>query len=390
MQTLSLFGATGTIGGNVLDIISQHREKYSIKILTAKDNVDQLAALAHHWHPQCLVVNDAAGRDKLAAALPDFAPDFAGEILCGADGLAQAAQQPTDLAVMAITGFAALAPTLALAQQGVRIVLANKESLVAGGALLMAVAAKTGAQILPADSEHNGIFQLLQGQKKCDVEKIVLTASGGPFRTTPQEALAHVTPEAAIAHPNWTMGAKISVDSATMMNKGLELIEAQHLFALKPAQCEVLVHPQSIVHGLVYFCDGTVLAHKSLPDMRTPLAHCMGYPERLSINVPRLDLAAVGRLDFAQADREKFPCLALAEAAMRAGGFAPVILNAANEVAVQAFLARHLAFTDIAKLVAEIIDAKSGESGDAHNLENLVSCDLETRKMAQNVINTWQ
>ena len=391
VQTVSIFGASGKIGDNVLDIISQHKERYNVKILTAKDNVEKLADLAGHWQPDFLVIDDEAKRDRLVAALPDFA----GEILYGAAGLVQAAKISVDLAVMAVTGFAALAPTFELTRQGARIVLANKECLVAGGALLMETAQENGAEILPADSEHNGIFQLLQGHKptsieKSAIEKIVLTASGGPFRTTPLEALRQVTPEMAIAHPNWDMGAKISVDSATMMNKGLELIEAQHLFALAPEQCDVLVHPQSIVHGLVYFCDGTVLVHQSLPDMRTPLAHCMAYPERLFIDAPRLDLAAIGQLDFEPPDREKFPCLALCEAAMRAGGFVPTILNAANEVAVQAFLAHRLGFTDIAKIVADIVDIKSGESGDYKNLEKLVQCDFETRKMTQTMLESHQ
>ncbi|MGI9440594.1 MAG: 1-deoxy-D-xylulose-5-phosphate reductoisomerase, partial [Parvibaculales bacterium] len=240
VQTVSIFGASGKIGDNVLDIISQHKERYNVKILTAKDNVEKLADLAAHWQPDFLVIDDEAKRDRLVAALPDFA----GEILCGAAGLVQAAKISVDLAVMAVTGFAALAPTFELIRQGARIVLANKECLVAGGALLMETAQENGAEILPADSEHNGIFQLLQGHKptsieKSAIEKIVLTASGGPFRTTSLEALRQVTPEMAIAHPNWDMGAKISVDSATMMNKGLELIEAQHLFALAPEQCDV-------------------------------------------------------------------------------------------------------------------------------------------------------
>lgn len=378
MQTVSIFGATGTIGDNVLDIIDQHRDRFAPKVLTANGNIEKLAALAQRWHPDLLVVSEAEGAKKLAA----LCPDFGGEILVGEAGLAEAAGYSVDLAVMSIVGFAALAPTVTLVAQGARIVLANKECLVAGGDLLMAAAGESGATLLPADSEHNAVFQLLQGQDGKAVQKIVLTASGGPFRNMPVADLANVTPAMAVAHPNWEMGAKISVDSATMMNKGLELIEAKHLFGLPADRFDVLVHPQSVVHGLVYFADGSVLAQKGAPDMRTPLAHCMGYPERLPLAMPPLDLARIGQLDFEAPDREKFPCLPLCEDAMHTGGLAPTVLNAANEVAVACFLDGQLRFTDIPVIVEQTLTQMPVDGQKIENLDSIIACDGTARRIA--------
>jgi 1-deoxy-D-xylulose-5-phosphate reductoisomerase len=383
MRKISLFGATGTIGDNTLDLISRHPDKFSLFAASADGNVDKLADIARRFKPALLVIGDEMGRTALQKALPDFG----GEILVGADGLAQMARAKTDLAIMAIVGFAGLAPSLICAAQGGALALANKEALVAGGAHLMQIAVKNGTQILPVDSEHNAIFQLMQGQgDKQQIDKIVLTASGGPFRDLSYDAMRDVTPTQAVAHPNWDMGAKISVDSATMMNKGLELIEAHYLFALAPDKLDALIHPQSIVHGMVYFADGSVLAQKASPDMRVPLAYCMAYPQRIDAGVEPLDLAAQGRLDFAAIDRAQFPCLALAEVAMRTGGYAAARLNAANEVAVAAFLQERIGFLQIAETVDAVLQQQAHESG--NDVEALQAIDAEARAQAKAFIET--
>lgn len=383
MRQISLFGATGTIGNNTLDLISRHQDKFSLFAASAYGNVDKLADIARRFKPALLVIGDEAGR----TALQDELPDFGGEILVGADGLAEMAGAKTDLAIMAIVGFAGLAPSLICAAQGGALALANKEALVAGGAHLMHIADKNGTQILPVDSEHNAIFQLMQGQgDKQQINKIVLTASGGPFRDLSYDAMRDVTPTQAVAHPNWDMGAKISVDSATMMNKGLELIEAHYLFALAPDKLDALIHPQSIVHGMVYFADGSVLAQKASPDMRVPLAYCMAYPQRIDAGVEPLDLAAQGRLDFAAIDRTQFPCLALAEAAMRTGGHAAARLNAANEAAVAAFLQERIGFLQIAETVDAVLQQQAHESG--NDVEALQAIDAGARAQAAAFIET--
>ena len=377
MRQISLFGATGTIGDNALDLIGRHADKFSLFAASADGNVDKLADIARRHNPSLLVIGDEAG----SAALQEALPDFNGEILVGADGLAQMARTKADLAIMAIVGFAGLAPSLICAAQGGALALANKEALVAGGAHLMEAAAKSGTQILPVDSEHNAIFQLLQGQgDKQQIDKIILTASGGPFRDMALEDMRDVTPTQAVAHPNWDMGAKISVDSATMMNKGLELIEAHYLFAIAPDKLDALIHPQSIVHGLAYFTDGSVLAQKASPDMRVPLAYCMASPQRIDAGVAPLDLAAHGRLDFAAVDRAQFPCLALAEAAMRADGSAPARLNAANEVAVAAFLEGRIGFLQIAETVDAVLQKAVSEGSD--DVAALPAIDAEARAQA--------
>lgn len=376
-RRVSLFGATGTIGDNVLDLVARHPERFSIAVLTAEKNAEKLAQLAAKFAPDCVVIGTDAGRESFLAALPDYK----GSVLVGEAGLIEAAQQRVDVAVMAIVGFAGLAPSLTCAAQGGILALANKEALVAAGPILMQTALDNGAQILPVDSEHNAIFQLLGTQSGRALDKMVLTASGGPFRTWTSEDMAQATPAQAVAHPNWTMGAKISVDSATLMNKGLELIEAHYLFDIAPEKLDVLVHKQSIVHGLVYFKDGSVLAQKGSPDMRIPLGYCMAYPERIETGVAPLDLAAVGRLDFEAADRARFPCLALAERAMRSGGAAPIALNAANEVAVAAFLEDRLPFTGIADLVADVMDGDSNAKVDG--LEAVLEIDKKARLAAE-------
>lgn len=379
-RRISLFGATGTIGDNVLDLVARHPERFSIAVLTAEKNAEKLAQLAAQFNPECVVIGSDAGR----AAFLDAAPDYKGTVLVGEAGLGEAAGISVDVAVMAIVGFAGLAPALVCARQGGVLALANKEALVAAGPLLMQTAQQNNTHILPVDSEHNAIYQVLAGQAPQALRKMVLTASGGPFRTWTTEAMQHATPAEAVAHPNWTMGAKISVDSATLMNKGLELIEAHYLFNVAPERLDVLVHKQSIVHGLVYFDDGSVLAQKGSPDMRIPLAYCMAYPERIETGVAALDLAAIGQLDFENADRDRFPCLALAEAAMQAGGGAPIVLNAANEIAVAAFLDERLAFGCIAGLVAAVLDEAGASKIDG--LEAILEADKAARMAAENIL----
>lgn len=379
-RRVALFGATGTIGDNTLDLVDRHAEMFEIAVLTAHQNTDKLAGLIKKYHPDMVVIGTPEGR----AALMETLPDFKGDILVGAQGLAEAAAYQVDVSVMAIVGFAGLAPALACAAQGHLLALANKEALVAAGPLLMQTAQQHGTVILPVDSEHNAIFQLLGVQDGVGLEKIVLTASGGPFRDWSLDDMRAATPAQAVAHPNWTMGAKISVDSATLMNKGLELIEAHHLFDMAAEKLDVLVHKQSIVHGLVYFNDGSVLAQKGSPDMRVPLAYCMAYPQRIATGVAPLDLAAAGRLDFEAADRTRFPCLALAEAAMRTGGASPIVLNAANEIAVDGFLNGQMSFTDIADLVDGVL--QTAETGAPDGLAAIEAADRKAREIARNLL----
>lgn len=380
-RRISLFGATGTIGDNALDLMARHADAFELASVSANQNIEKLVSIVETFAPELVVTGDETGRTDLMARLPDYA----GEVLCGDDGLKQMAAQKTDVAIVGIVGFAGLMPSLECAKSGGYLALANKEALVAAGPLLMRTAKQAGTKILPVDSEHNAIFQLLQGQSDDKhIRKIVLTASGGPFRTFNLADMASVTPQQAVAHPNWDMGAKISVDSATMMNKGLELIEAHYLFDMAAEKLDALVHPQSIVHGLVYFDDGSVLAQKGSPDMRVPLAYCMAYPQRIETGVADLDLASLGSLDFEAADRNRFPCLALAEAALKQGGNAPNRLNAANEVAVSAFLEGRIGFLQIGETVEKVLSRAAGIGGET--LEEIVACDGEARAQAADVI----
>ena len=379
MRRISLFGATGTIGDNALQLVDLHPERFTIEVMSAHQNVEKLVALARRYQPKCLVIGDA----ESAALVKQNLTDFSGDILVGEAGLVEAAQRPCDVTVMAIVGFAGLKPALAAAQLGHILALANKECLVAAGPLLMRQASQHGTTVLPIDSEHNAIFQLLDGRRADGLEKMILTASGGPFREASRRDLENVTPSMAVAHPNWDMGAKISVDSATLMNKGLELIEAHYLFQVAPEKLDVLVHPQSVVHGLVSFADGSVLAQKGSPDMRTPLAHCMAYPERIDAGVAPLDLAAIGSLTFAKPDRDLFPCLGLAESAMRAGGVMPTLLNGANEEAVAAFLAGRIGFLQIADLVADVLAQFDDTGQEVASLEAVFAADQWARDKAR-------
>ena len=358
---LTVLGATGSIGVSTLDVVARHPDRFEVVALTGHGQVDVLAAQCRQFRPACAVVGSVADAQRLAALLKGSG--LRTEVLCGADALVQVASLPDVDAVMAaIVGAAGLPPTLAAARTGKRLLLANKEALVMAGAVFMAEVRRAGALLLPIDSEHNAIFQSMPHHYAGDMarggmRRILLTASGGPFRTTPLEVLTRVTPEQAVAHPNWSMGRKISVDSATMMNKGLEVIEAHWLFNAPADKIEVVIHPQSVIHSLVDYEDGSVLAQLGNPDMRTPIAHALAWPERIDSGVAALDLFAVARLDFERPDLARFPCLELAYRALRAEGNAAAVLNAANEVAVTAFLDRRLPFLGIADLIAATLDA---------------------------------
>ncbi len=354
MIGVTILGATGSIGLSTLDVLARHPERYQAVALTAHSQVERMVELCQRHRPRYAVMAEAGAAERLRVALQAVAPEI--EVLAGVAGLEQVAALPEVAYVMAaIVGAAGLTPTLAAARAGKRVLLANKEALVMSGALFMEEVRRSGAELLPIDSEHNAIFQCmpprLSGLEQMGVSRILLTASGGPFRDASDEQLATVTPEQAVAHPNWSMGRKISVDSATLMNKGLEVIEACWLFDAPVERIEVVVHPQSVIHSMVQYIDGSVLAQLGNPDMRTPIAHALAWPERIDAGVAPLDLFSVARLDFRPPDLARFPCLALAFQAMRVGDGASTILNAANELAVEAFLARQIAFTDIPRVI---------------------------------------
>ena len=385
MQRVAVFGATGSIGASALDVIARHPERMRASVLAAGSKVDALLALCRAHRPQHAVIADAAGFAALRDGLREAGLDT--QAHAGVDALdALAADDACDSVVAAIVGAAGLSSTLAAAHAGKRLLLANKESLVLAGELLMRAAQAAGASIVPIDSEHNAVFQCLAS---CDdpsaVSRITLTASGGPFRGRNRAELADVTPAQAIAHPKWSMGPKISVDSATLMNKGLEVIEAHHLFALAPANIRVLVHPQSLVHAIVDFVDGSSLAQLGLPDMRTALAVGLGWPRRIASGVGALDLLAQGgKLEFEAPDLDAFPCLALAWQALAAGGTAPAVLNAANEEAVSAFLQGRIGFLSIPDTVAATLDAMPVQPADS--LDTLLDADARARAVAQSRI----
>jgi 1-deoxy-D-xylulose-5-phosphate reductoisomerase len=358
---LTVLGATGSIGVSTLDVVARHPDRFEVVALTGHKQVELLAAQCRQFRPAYAVVGTAAAALQLAGLLKDAG--LRTEVMHGADALVQVAGLPDADAVMAaIVGAAGLPPTLAAARAGKRVLLANKEALVMAGAVFMSEVRRAGAVLLPIDSEHNAVFQSMpydySGEMaRGGVRRILLTASGGPFRAATADALARVTPEQAVAHPNWVMGRKISVDSATMMNKGLEVIEAHWLFNAPAERIEVVIHPQSVIHSLVDYEDGSVLAQLGNPDMRTPIAHALAWPQRIDSGVAPLDLFAIGRLDFERPDLERFPCLDLAYRALRAEGNAAAVLNAANEVAVAAFLEHRLSFLGIARLIAATLDS---------------------------------
>lgn len=380
---ICVLGATGSIGGSALDVIGRHPDRFRVVALTAQSNVDALVALAQRFRPEIAVIGDEAHAARLrqglrAAGLPTRA-------LAGQAALAEAVAAPgVDTVIAAIVGAAGLVPTLAAARAGRRILLANKEAIVCAGSLLMDAVRAGGAQLLPLDSEHSAIHQCLAGATEAQraAKRLILTASGGPFRT--RADLSAVTPDEACAHPNWVMGRKISVDSATLMNKGLEVIEASWLFGFAPERVDVVVHPQSVVHSMVEFVDGSIVAQLGTPDMRTPLAYALGFPERIASGSAFLDFAALGSLTFEAPDLKRFPCLRLAYEAARAGGAASVWLNAANEVAVEAFLAGRLPFLGIARVIeATLAHAEGPVPG---SIDDVLAADAAARRRAQALV----
>ncbi|MDP2708004.1 MAG: 1-deoxy-D-xylulose-5-phosphate reductoisomerase [Burkholderiales bacterium] len=382
-----ILGSTGSVGSSTLDVIARHPERFKVVALTAHRQIDALFNQCIEFQPQYAVVGDARRAEQLLARLR--AAGSATEVLCGEQALEQVAALPqADTVMAAIVGIAGLRATFAAVQAGKRVLLANKEALVTAGPVFMNAVRSRGVTLIPIDSEHNAVFQALPGTFAGDlaaagVRRILLTASGGPFRELPLERLSQVTPEQACAHPNWVMGRKISVDSATMMNKGLEIIEARWLFNAVEEQIKVVIHPESIIHSLVEYCDGSMLAQLGNPDMRTPIAFALGYPQRIEAGVDFLDLAALGKLNFAAPDHNRFPCLGLAREALRAGGSAPTVLNAANEVAVAAFLDSKLRFDQIPVLIGHVL--AEIPIAQLRDLEHVFSVDRRARDCA----GTW-
>ncbi len=381
---ITILGATGSIGLSTLDVVARHPDRYVVFALTGFSRLAELRALCLKHRPRYAVVSDQAQARILQDQL--HADGVSTRVLDGEGGLSEVAAHPeVDVVMAAIVGAAGLKPTLAAVQSGKRVLLANKEALVMSGALFMQALRDSGAVLLPIDSEHNAIFQCLptdysQGLGTVGVRRILLTASGGPFREMAPDLLSDVTPEQACAHPNWSMGRKISVDSASMMNKGLELIEACWLFDARPHQVEVVIHPQSVIHSMVDYVDGSVLAQLGNPDMRTPIAHALAWPERIESGVSALDLLRVGRLDFQAPDDRRFPCLRLARTAAEVGGTAPAMLNAANEVAVDAFLNRRIRFTEIASIIDDVLNHEA--SVPTVCLEDVLAADRRARDVA--------
>ncbi|MFB0873298.1 MULTISPECIES: 1-deoxy-D-xylulose-5-phosphate reductoisomerase [unclassified Sphingobium] len=380
MKRVSIFGATGSVGLSTLDLVRRDPQAYRVVALTANSDVDSLAAQARETGAQVAVVAE----ERHYGALKDALAGSGVEAAAGAQALIDAARLDTDWTMAAIVGCAGLRPTMAALEAGGTVALANKESLVSAGALMMDMARRSGATLLPVDSEHNAIFQCLAGSDLDDVSRIILTASGGPFRTRGRAEMADITPAQAVAHPNWSMGAKISVDSATMMNKGLELIEAAHLFPVGLDRIEILVHPQSVIHSMVEYRDCSTLAQLGSPDMRIPIAHALAWPCRIATPCKPLDLATIGRLDFEAPDEERFPALRLTRAAAREGGTAPAILNAANEVAVAAFLAGRIGFLDIAMIVEDVLNRYSAAAPEG--LDDVLAADAGARRQAGQVM----
>lgn len=375
MKVLSVLGSTGSIGRSVLDVVRQFPDRFDIAGLAAGANVELLSRQVLEFAPELVSVADKEKADQLKTLLPER---YRSRIVWGVEGTAQVASlESVAMTVSAIVGAAGLLPTLAAIEAGKDIGLANKETLVMAGKLVMAAVQRNNVRLLPVDSEHSAIFQALTAGRREDVAKIILTASGGPFLSTKQEALASVTPEQALAHPNWSMGKKISIDSATLMNKGLEVIEARWLFDIAPAAIEVVVHPQSIVHSLVEFQDGSVMAQLGIPDMRIPIAYALSYPERLPLALHPLQLSQCGNLQFFEPDVVRFPALSLAFQALRQGGVRPAVLNAANEVAVEAFLRGRLSFPGIVETVTKVLDNASDGSEDS--LDDILAADAAAR-----------
>ncbi len=379
VRTVSVLGSTGSVGSSTVDLLAANPDRFRVRALVGGRNFALLAAQARLLRAELAVIAEPAHHAALDAALAGSGTQTAS----GEAAVLQAASLPVDWTMAAITGAAGLPSTLAAISRGGAIALANKEALVCAGEVMLRAVRDAGATLLPVDSEHNAIFQAMDAANREAVERIVLTASGGPFRSSTLEEMARATPEAALRHPIWSMGAKISIDSATMMNKGLELIEAARLFAMDEAEIGVLVHPQSVIHGLVYYRDGSVLAQMGAPDMRIPIAHALAWPGRLATSSPKLDLAALGTLEFHAPDPVRFPALRLARDALRAGGGAPTILSAANEVAVEAFLGRRLGFTEIAALVEAVLEQLGSHAADS--LDAVLDLDASARRAAHRI-----
>jgi 1-deoxy-D-xylulose-5-phosphate reductoisomerase len=380
IRTISILGSTGSVGTQTLDLIVAEPDCYHVRALVGGRNVALLAEQARRCRAEIAVIHDTAALGALRAALAGTGIQAA----AGAAAVQEAAAMPADWTMASIIGMAGLHPTLAAIRRGGAIAFANKEVLVSAGDIMMDAVAAAGACLLPVDSEHNAIFQCLEAHNRAAVERIVLTASGGPFRQTSREAMAAITPEAALRHPVWSMGAKISIDSATMMNKGLEVIEAARLFGLPSEAVEVLVHPQSVVHGIVYYSDGSMLAQMGAPDMHIPIAHALGWPGRLATNAKRLDLTTLATLEFSLPDTVRFPALRVAREVLAAGGAAPAIMNAANEVAVAAFLDRRIGFLDIVGMVESVLDRLGAPP--AEDLDSIIAFDAAARQAANAMI----
>ena len=384
IRTITILGATGSIGASTVDLIKREPERYRVESISARRNAAALGKIAREVGARHAVVADPAAYGDLKSALSGSRIEAA----AGEEALIEAAQRPADWVMAAISGSVGLKPTMAAIERGATVALANKECLVCAGSLFMRRAAGTGATVLPVDSEHNAVFQALASGHRADLRRAILTASGGPFRTWSKEAIKAATPEQALRHPNWSMGPKVTIDSATLMNKGLELIEAHHLFALKPNEIDVLVHPQSVVHGLVEFRDGSVVAQLGSPDMRIPIAHCLAWPRRINGPAARLDLAKVRELTFEAPDLDRFPALALARLAMESGGAAPTVLNAADEVAVAEFLAGRIGFAAIAALVGATLDAAARRDllGEPTSIDAAMGVDHIARSLAKDLL----
>ena len=374
MRKIAILGATGSIGKSTLDLVERSPERFEVSVVTAATNVEALADIVRRTGAKLAVVADESRYDDLAEVLVGTNCRAA----AGSGALIEAAAADADLVIAAIVGCAGLEPVMGAVEAGRTVALANKEALVTAGALMTDAARASGATLLPIDSEHNAIFQCLAGSRAQDVSRIILTASGGPFRTASAKTIGAATPAQAVAHPNWSMGAKISVDSATLMNKGLELIEAHYLFGLPSERLDVVIHPQSVIHSMVEFVDGSILAQLGSPDMRIPIAYALAWPERMSTPAQRLDFASIARLDFEEPDLERFPALRLAREALESGGGAPIVLNAANEVAVASFLAGEIGFPDIARLVQDALDRASYDR--PNSIGDVLEIDRVTRE----------
>ena len=381
-RRVTVLGSTGSVGCNTIDLLERRPGAYQIEALTARRNVERLAEQALRLRPRLAVIADT----DLYAPLKEALDGSGVEIAAGPEALVDAAQRPTDWVMAAIVGAAGLEATLAAVRQGTIVALANKESLVCAGSLMMAEVRNNGATLLPVDSEHNAIYQVFDFERRESIERIIITASGGPFRELGLDAMEKVTPEQAVNHPIWAMGAKISVDSATLMNKGLELIEAHHLFDLPSEQIDVVIHPQSVVHSLVAYVDGSVLAQLGSPDMRTPIAYTLGWPRRIDTPAPRLDLAEIAQLTFERPDNERFPALELCREALKAGDGAPTILSAANEIAVHGFLAGKIGFLDIVRIVERTLEKVPRNA--ITTLDDVYAIDAAAREAATSLVET--